>query len=508
LVRNGRAETEKGAAALPHWHIDALDTAVSGAELLDDIEKVFRRYIVLPKGAAEALALWTLHAWTMDAGDISPFLVLVSPTKRCGKTSVLIILYYVTPRSELASNISASAVFRYIQETRPTLLIDEAIATIRALADTLEDRAIVITLQRKPKAAVVARLRKRDSDEFATLRRQAARWAADNFEKLTNPDPDVPEVLNDRAADNWRPLLAIADLAGSRWPKQARQAARLLSGDGHESSSINVELLADIKAAFGDAEVIRSADLVAKLIADPERPWLEWKHGRPLTQKQLGRLLAPFQVVSVTVHPPGLSDGKGYRRADFDPIWAAYCPGRNQPSRPFGTSEASKRPSADEMGISPDFRSVQEQRPDGSKNANLSHSHAGLDGWTDREAERAVKGQFDQQIAPPPADAPSNQMLEDGLDIPEFLRRAPKQPGQPCAQCADANRTRLYRGPSYPADGIWLHAECARYRQSRGHRCDHCGQLGASGQWSRPGRPDGIWLHPRCEEAWHDRGAS
>jgi hypothetical protein len=39
-------------------------------------------------------------------------------------------------------------------------------ATIRALADTLEDRAIVVQLQRKPRAASVARLRKRDSEEF------------------------------------------------------------------------------------------------------------------------------------------------------------------------------------------------------------------------------------------------------------------------------------------------------------------------------------------------------
>ena len=88
--------------------------------------QLFRRYIVLPKGGAEALALWALHAWTMEAGDISPFMVLVSPTKRCGKTSALIILYYITPRSELASNISPSALFRYIEDVRPTLLIDEA----------------------------------------------------------------------------------------------------------------------------------------------------------------------------------------------------------------------------------------------------------------------------------------------------------------------------------------------------------------------------------------------
>jgi hypothetical protein len=36
------------------------------------------------------------------------------------------------------------------------------------------------------------------------------------------------------------------------------------------------------------------------------------------------------------------------------------------------------------------------------------------------------------------------------------------------------------------------------------HRCDHCGQPGASGHWDWLGRPDGIWLHPRCEAAWLD----
>src|SRR5258708_3702871 len=143
----------------------------------------------------------------------------------------------------------------------------KAIATIRTLADTLEDRAIVVQLQRKPKAATVARLRKRDSEEFAILRRQAARWAHDNFSSLTDPEPGIPEVLNDRAADNWRPLLAIADLAGGAWPKRARDAACILSGEGHDSTSVNVELLVDIQVAFGELDVIRSADLVGKLIA-------------------------------------------------------------------------------------------------------------------------------------------------------------------------------------------------------------------------------------------------
>jgi hypothetical protein len=155
----------------------------------------------------------------------------------------------------------------------------------------------------------------------------------------------------------------------------------------------------------------------------------------------------------------------------------------------------------------------------GRRMRTCSHRHAGLDALTDRKAETARRGQFDQEIACPPADAQSNEMPDGGLDIPEFLRRAPKQPGQPCAQCADANGTHPYCGPAYPAGG--LHRECARYRQSRGldkasyvkpangkgaadHRCDYCGQPGASGQWDWPGRPDGIWLHERCEAPWFD----
>jgi putative DNA primase/helicase len=370
LVKGRRAATEDENAALPHWNVEPSAEPVDGAALLNNLRQVFRRYVVLPKGADIALPLWVLHAWTMDAGDISPLMVLVSPTKRCGKTSVLIVLYFLTPRSELSSNITAPALFRYIEDVRPTLLIDEAdsfvkdneelrgilnsghtkaaanvirnidhkprrfstwapkaIATIRILADTLEDRAIVVRLQRKPPVAKVERLRRRDNAAFAALRNQAARWAADNFDKLADPDPKMPD-LNDRAADNWRPLMAIAELAGGTWPEEARRAACLLSGEEQEGA-IGVELLRDIRYAFGDDDVIRSSDLVAKLTADPERPWAAWKRGRPLTQKQLAGLLAPFHIISLTVHPPGLPDGKGYRRIDFEEAWAAYCPVQN-----------------------------------------------------------------------------------------------------------------------------------------------------------------------------------
>ena len=219
------------------------------------------------------------------------------------------------------------------------------------------------------------------------MRSQAARWAADNFDKLADPDPKMPD-LNDRAADNWHPLLAIADLAGGTWPEQARRAACLVSGE-EQDGAIGVELLRDIRSVFGDDDVIRSSDLVAKLTADPERPWAEWKHGRPLTQKQLAGLLAPFHIISLTVHPPGLPDGKGYRRTDFKEAWAAYCRGQNVPSQQSFAFEVSRRPNAAGTGTTHEFRSVREDLPNGPKNANLSYSHVGLDAWTDRKASRA-----------------------------------------------------------------------------------------------------------------------
>ena len=72
------------------------------------------------------------------------------------------------------------------------------------------------------------RLRLDRLDELTPLARRAARWAADHLDALSGADPDVPAELHDRAADNWRPLLAVADLASGGWYRwtPARQAQR------------------------------------------------------------------------------------------------------------------------------------------------------------------------------------------------------------------------------------------------------------------------------------------
>ena len=496
VVRDKRASAHDDTATLSHWRVEPSPVPVDGTALLDRLRQIFRRYIILPKGADIALALWVLHAWTYDAGDISPFVVLVSPTKRCGKTSVLILLQYLTPRSELASNISAAALFRYIEKEHPTLLIDEAdsfvkdderlrgilnsghtktaayvirtvevngdhqphrfstwapkaIATIRALADTLEDRAVVVRLQRKPPGAKVERLRRRDNQWFEALRSQAARWAADNFEKLIDPDPQMPEALNDRAADNWRPLVAIADLVGGEWPQLARQACLTLSGESAEEA-MGVMLLADCGPAFGDDDVIRSIDLVAKLGADPERPWAEYNRGKPITQRQVAKLLGTFGIISVNVRPKVGPQGKGFRRIDFEEAWASYCPDQSSSRADSDISIRPTVPRPVESAQVDGFASVPEAPWDGSKNGNLSNNHAGWDAGTDSGHGNGARN----------GSATTETPSGDPGDIPECLRR---------------------------------------------HLCDHCGgAVGGMRNYEWPGRPDGVWLHAQCEAPWFD----
>jgi putative DNA primase/helicase len=495
-----RKELEQHELELPaHWHVVMLDQEVDGAELLDQIRSVFRRYIVLPPGADIALALWVLHAWTHEVCEISPILCLQSPTKRCGKTNVMILVHYLTPRSELAANVSTASIFRYIEAMHPTLLIDEAdsflsdndemrgilnaghtkagsgvirveevngshvakrystwapkaIALIKNLPDTLADRSVTVHLMRKPPGALVQRLRKRDCREFETLRGRAARWAHDHSDSLSDPDPKIPDSLHDRAADNWRPLLAIADLAGGHWPQLARQAACQLTG-AEQEGAIGVTLLSDIRSAFGDAEVMRSADLVAKLAADPESLWAEYNRGQPMTQRNLARQLGHFGIITETVHPPGSQHGKGYKRASFAEVWAAYCPdltGQNVSSNPPPTSQACERANADGSGLTRDFSSVREQSSARIENADLSHSQAGLHACTDKSGQEAKKSGAEQANGASThhpvcaycgsADPTPNQVslggenpwlhrncetawLNDGLAIPSFLAR-------------------------------------------------------------------------------------
>jgi putative DNA primase/helicase len=343
---------------------------VNIGDLLDRLTEVARAHLVLPKGAAEVIALWVLHAHAHDCFGISPVLAITSPTPECGKTTLLTLLGGLVPRACPASNITAAALFRAVERWRPTLLIDEldtflkssdelhgilnsghqrstafvlrttgddheprqfrtwapkAVALIGKLPPSLASRGIHIELRRKTASESVERLRSDRLDHLELLLRQAVRSVTDNAISLHAADPMIPEALSGRAADNWRPLIAIADLAGGEWPARARRIAQELGGRAEQTAG--VVLLEDIRRVFveGGIDRLPSEELAKKLSKMEDRPWPEFHQGRPITPRQIAKLLEPFGVRPGTIRRGG-GTAKGYKQEDFRDPFMRYLP--------------------------------------------------------------------------------------------------------------------------------------------------------------------------------------
>ena len=113
-------------ATITPVEVESWEQEVNGELLLTEVADLLRRFVVLPKRAEDALALWVLHTYAFAVRDVTAYIGIESPDKRCGKTTLLTLLSELVNRPVVASNISSSAFFRVITEVRPTLLVDEA----------------------------------------------------------------------------------------------------------------------------------------------------------------------------------------------------------------------------------------------------------------------------------------------------------------------------------------------------------------------------------------------
>ena len=379
-VEARRVETASENAVEICREIEPWAKPINVAELLNDIRSTIARFIVCETWTATAAALWIAFTWIIDDAHVAPMVVITAPEKRCGKSQLLEVIGRLSKRGLFASSISPAATFRVIEAKSPTLLIDEAdaffreneelrgiinsghtrasayvircfgddhdvkqfstwcakaIAGIGKLADTVVDRSIVLSLRRKLAHEKVERLRHAEPGLFETLARKLARFGQDYGASLGRTRPDLPDALNDRAQDNWEHLLAIADLAGAHWPKEARGAALELSGEKPDAKSTAEQLLSDIRAIFDadGGDRIASAKLVKRLIEDDSAPWLTWSQGKPMTTHQLGRKLSGFSIKAHTIHLGPCDKPKGYRREQFDDAWERYL-GGSSPNAP------------------------------------------------------------------------------------------------------------------------------------------------------------------------------
>ena len=67
-----------------------------GAALLDEITMALRRHVVMTLPEAQMVALWIMHAHTIDAHQHSPRLAVTSPMPNCGKTTLCSVIALLT----------------------------------------------------------------------------------------------------------------------------------------------------------------------------------------------------------------------------------------------------------------------------------------------------------------------------------------------------------------------------------------------------------------------------
>ena len=269
------------------------------ADMLDAVESFVRRYVVLTDHQAAAVVLWIAHVFAFAAVSTTPYLWVSSATPRAGKSRLLEVLEAILGelRSVFTMNISPSALYRMVDATPGVaVLVDESdrllkgdkeraseilglinsgfrrrggyavrnvgqganlkpvkfatfapkvIAGIGAIADTVADRSIPIRMRRRLPSESIERFRERDVAGAAPLREALEAWVdPDTISALSVARPDLPLALNDRAADAWEVLVAIADAAGGAWPARARSAAVDLQGVTESISEEVLELLA------------------------------------------------------------------------------------------------------------------------------------------------------------------------------------------------------------------------------------------------------------------------
>jgi hypothetical protein len=355
------------------------DAAVDGAALLDELLSTIKRYVIFPdEHAAISTALWIATTHALPAFECAPRLVITSPEKRCGKSRLLDIISGTCHRPLASINATVAAIFRSIgNDHPPTLIIDEAdtifgskklaeqnedlralinaghqrgrpalrcvgamqiptefptfamaaIAGIGKMPDTIADRGVNITQRRRAAGEKVSQFRsRRDGPVLEAVRDRFAAWAATQIDTLAKAEPDMP--VEDRAADTWEPLIAIADAAGGHWGATARAACTALvaAADAADAErGLATKLLADIHDIFTErhASFVPSGHLVSALRSLDESPWDEFDYNT----SKLAYHLRDFGI------KPGRDTSgnmRGYRLDAFQDAFSRYL--RQNPS--------------------------------------------------------------------------------------------------------------------------------------------------------------------------------
>ena len=376
----GRIESSEGTGTRINFEDpEPWPDSVDGPELLADLDGWIKAHLHLGSHAVRAVALWAVATWFVSELYFAPPLVVQSPTKRAGKTLLLDLLRWIVRRGYLTSGggVTPAVLFRLNEAWRPTILMDEAerlggagadrdlvgflnngyrkggfiarcvephwevvefdafgfraLAAIGSLWDTIEDRSVIIRLQRKPRGVAVRRFSARKVErEGRELARRLARFALDQADAVARAEEDTPrpKALDDRACDSWAPLFAVAAVAGGEWPEHALEAALQLSAASRDEGR-SEQMIHDLRTIFeeqANPEVIQSGDLTDRLNAIETSPWGDYRKGHGITTHKLAALLRPFEVRPDQRRTSAGSKVRGWWYKDLEPLFTRYPP--------------------------------------------------------------------------------------------------------------------------------------------------------------------------------------
>jgi len=247
---------------------------------------------------------------------------------------------------------------------------------------------------------------------------------------MTAARPVMPEGIEDRNADMWEPLLAIAEAAGEHWPKRASVAAVSLVTDAKEAEpSLGIRLLADCKTISGGANTTFTSALLKALHELPEAPWNDLK-GKPFNDRGLALRLRQYGIKSKQVRIGDITL-KGYEWADFVDAWKRYLPA--SPSSDTSETRETSETKPNFQGF--DVSLVSDTRPQNVSDVSLvSLVGEGRGVPSDYDAvleERAAQGLSTNGNGSPPL----------------------------CDHCGTPGRLNPYGWPSRPS-GVILHSSC------------------------------------------------
>jgi hypothetical protein len=364
--------------------------APDGAAVLGRARDYLKKYVAYPSShALVAHTLLCAHTHLLEAFDSTARVAFLSAFPESGKTRALEATEPLVCRPISTVNASANYLFRKAGDAAgpPTVLFDEIdtifgkkakehedirgfinaghrrgatfghcrvvgntvlteespcyaavmMAGLGWLPDTLLSRSVVIRMHRRLKSEKVTPFRTRTSiPEGQKIGAQLAKWAMSVFEKAAAARPELPEGVEDRQADAWEPVLAVADLAGGEWPELAREAAVALVKVNRDTPlSLKLRLLRDSRLVFWQnlmtAVEARPMGLLTEVVLNglyqlEEAPWGVINKGEQFTDAELSKHMEDYGVEPLQLRPcPGnRAQRRGYPLKALAMAWRRY----------------------------------------------------------------------------------------------------------------------------------------------------------------------------------------